>query len=195
MAKELREGKEKGNMKNVTTPKPKIVASPQTKTKPTPKPKIVSPPKATQKGTVEISIQEQIPAETSINQTMEEQIVYDPVVEHITFAPEIEAVAAPVELQPIVEISAPSFNEQVISLLEKLNDKFDILIGSKDVIGNSSDKLATLSLNELKVLRELANEAVIRNKFPGGDEALIKECSTLAFKTDQEVRNRLKIFQ
>lgn len=195
MAKELREGKEKSNMKNVTTPKPKIVPAPQTKTKPTLKPKIASPPKATQKASVEISIQEPTPVETSVNQAMEEQIVYDPVIEHITFTPEIEAVAAPVELQPIVEINTPGFNEQVISLLEKLNDKLDILINNKDIVGGSDGKLSSLSLNELQVLRVLANEAVMRNKFPDGDQNLLRECSTLAFKTDEEVRNRLKLFQ
>lgn len=195
MAKNLREGKEKGNQKIVTSPRPKVVPAPQTKVSPTPKPKAVLPPKPTQKVPVEMVIQEPVPVELSTNQTMEEQIVFEPVVEHITWAPIDEEPKIPVKSQSIVEINTPGFNEQVISLLEKLNDKLDILINNKDIVGGSDGKLSSLSLNELQVLRVLANEAVMRNKFPDGDQNLLRECSTLAFKTDEEVRNRLKLFQ
>lgn len=162
MTKKITEDSEKNNVRHATTPKPKSVAPPKPKSK---VPSSSPPPPIVPR---------------SIKENEEAPKVPDMVIPTIS-----------VESQNVTELTSKDFNSQIISLLEALNSKLELLLTNKTNI----NKLSDLSLNELKVLRELANEAVIRNKFPGGDEALIKECSTLAFKTDQEVRNRLKIFQ
>lgn len=93
------------------------------------------------------------------------------------------------------ETNVIDINEKLVNILSKIDDKLDILITNSTPKPQPKISLSVIKLSELKALRELANEAVMKNKYPGGDQNLMNECSILAFKIDEEIRNRLKIYQ
>lgn len=91
---------------------------------------------------------------------------------------------------------------------QKLSDKEDLLENlidilfkqitekSKQLLTKKPEQttLAEMGVAELMALKELANAAVVKNKYPGGDQELIQICANLAGRIDDETNKRLKSY-
>ena len=92
-------------------------------------------------------------------------------------------------------IKIESMNPKVLSLLSDISDKLNKLIyhinekkeNKQEYIG-----IENLSFYELKFLKDYANEIVILNRYPGGNQQLTNSALNLVRKIDLEIMNRLK---
>ena len=92
-------------------------------------------------------------------------------------------------------VKIESMNPKVLSLLSDISDKLNKLIyhinekkeNKQEYIG-----IENLSFYELKFLKDYANEIVILNRYPGGNQQLTSSALNLVRKIDLEIMNRLK---
>lgn len=86
-------------------------------------------------------------------------------------------------------------NSKVVELLTEISEKLNKLISS--ICDKKPEKVEHIELNELqlselKFLKELANDTIILNKYPGGNQELVRTSVNLVNKIDTEIMNRLK---
>lgn len=91
-----------------------------------------------------------------------------------------------------------TMNPRVVELLTEVSKKLDILIDSiskqQVIVKPTHIELSDLQLSELKFLKEVANDTIILNKYPGGNNTLIQECANLANRIDEEIHKRLTLY-
>lgn len=79
-------------------------------------------------------------------------------------------------------------NEKMDKLIHSINTTEEMCVTET----NLGTNLSELSISDLKLLKDFANDIIVKNKYPGGDVILTKECHLIGLKIDEEMTKRLK---